>query len=341
MAETKHIIDVARFIENNHPLLTKADAVLASVEHEVLIAEMLKTSQSACHHGEGVTVRSHVRLMLTSLMAIVEGHVRLTEIEEFVRLKGYEEEILEMQQTICENAATFEVFCLVHDLGKPFRAAKDAKGEWHYHGHEKDVYRKDILELIQRLAATYKLTDHDVEMLVPLVSYHMEPLRLFSKGHDAKGVKLIEAFATDQGVDADDFIDMLQACVLLDQVLGSRKGSPAGGVDAKHLVHFFLAEREYAPWKLEAKEKARALERKRSLHKVLADAGLDGHGVMMLTGIKAGPVLGGLLKRIQESVLLEEGVVGMGEVWKDELDRRIVVAREKLGSLGERSKQLV
>lgn len=333
MSETKHLIDVAKWIEHNHPLLFRADTTLKQWEHEVLIAKLLETPQSPSHHAEGPTLRSHLRLMLASLYAICDGQVRLTEIEEFARLRGLEDEILEMLQTITENPATFEVFCLVHDLGKQFRVATDAAGEVHYYGHEKEIYRAEVRELVGRLAQAFKLEDRDVEMLVPLVSYHMETPRVFSRGHEAKYVKLIETFATDQGQDADDFIDMLQACVLLDQVFGSRRGQahgPAPTVDVMPLVNFFLAEREYAPWKLEQKEQARALERKRSLHKVLAGCGLDGHGIMALTKMKPGRELGDLLKKIQEGVLGNGEVAGIEGMWKDEVLKRMREAREKL-----------
>ncbi len=72
------------------------------------------------------------------------------------------------------------------------------------------------------------------------------------------------------------------------------------------------------------------MERKRSLHKVLSDAGLDGHGIMVLTGIKPGRELGDLLKKIQPAVVGEE-VAGIDGMWKDEILKRIRLAREKLG----------
>lgn len=63
-------------------------------------------------------MRDHLQTMLVTLFAIAQGDVHLLEIEELHRLKGFEGEILEVEETICEHAALFEVFTLAHDIGK-------------------------------------------------------------------------------------------------------------------------------------------------------------------------------------------------------------------------------
>lgn len=324
MGETQHLIQVARRIEHDVVLRDRADEILRSLEKEPLMDGLYETPMSPPHHCEGPTVRSHLRLMLMSLYAILDGRIRLVEIEEFARLKGLGDEIAEMQTIIQANPTTLEVFCLIHDVGKQFRVSIDARDQIHYHGHEKDIYRPDVRSLLYRLAEQYRLADRDVEMIMPLVSYHLEPLHRFRASAHARDVRLIAEFATKQGQDSDDFIDLLQACVLLDQVLGSRPAT------ATHLANFFVAEREYAPWKLAQKEAARALERKRAVHKVMVECRLDGHGLMALTGMKPGRELGVLLKRIQGAVLGEE-VAEIEEMWKDEIEKRIILARRRLG----------
>ncbi len=323
MPETKHLLDVLKQVENTRPLLARADEVLEAWQHEELIAGLLKTPQSPPYHTEGPTVRAHLRLMLASLFAITDGAVQLTDIEEFARLKGLEDEILEMQETINENAASLEVFCLVHDIGKQFKMFRDAKGV-HYHGHEKEIYRPEVLALLGRLAKEFRLEDRDVDMLVPLVSYHLASQR-FQKAADPKQVNVLTKFATDQGVDADDFINLLQSAILLDQILGSRPGDPTP------LINFLLAEREYAPWKLKEKEAARALERKRLIHKILVDVGLDGHGIMQLTGLTPGRELGDLVKKSSRAMEVEDRLETSFGVWQEELTRRILLGRERLG----------
>lgn len=334
MPETKHLLDVLRQIENTAPLLARADEVLLRFQSEPLMAGVYATPQSGEHHAEGPTVRSHLRLFLASLFAITDGTVKLLEIEEFARMKGYEEEIQEMQQMLMENPTTFEVFALIHDVGKPFCLTQDPDGMVHYHGHAKEIYRPEIRSLLYRLAEAYKLPDRDVEMIIPLVSYHLVPLYRFKKAANAKDVEVISKFATEQGEDPDDFIDMLQAAILLDQVMGSRQ--IVGGkmtVSATHLTNFFIAERAYAPWKLAAKEKARNEARKRIAQKTFREAGLDGAGIMALTGIKSGRELGDLLKKLH-AVVLDGGELPKSvDSWKDELVRRIGAAKAKFGEL--------
>ena len=331
MGETLHLLQVARRIEHDVVLRDRADVVLRGLEKEPLMDGLYETPMSNRFHAEGPTVRSHLRLMLMSLFAILDGKIHLLEIEEFARLKGMEDEIQEMEQMLTENPATFEVFCLIHDVGKQFKVFVDDQDHIHYHGHAKEIYRPEIRDLLYRLAAQYKLEDRDVEMIVPLVAFHLEPLHRFRTSAHKKDVELIAKLGAKQGQDSDDFMNMLQAAILLDQVFGSREvvGEKIT-TDANHLVNFLIAEREYAPWKLAQKEAARALERKRSLHKVLVEAKLDGHGMMQLTGMKPGRELGDLLKKIQAAVLEEGELPKEASAWKDELARRLLLARARL-----------
>ena len=327
MAETRHLFDVLNQMEHTQPLLAKADEVLLRFASEPLLSGTYQTPQSPPYHSEGPMVRDHLRLMLASLFAITDGTIRLTEIEEFARLKGYEDEIEEMHQTILENAATFEVFCLIHDAGKQFCLVKDDNGVMHYHGHEKEIYRPDVQQLLGRLGVAYRLQERDIEMIVPLISYHLVPLHRFKTKAEAKDVEVITKFAADQGIDADDFIDMLQAVALLDQVMGSRQN---GGVNADHLTNFFIAERAYAPWKLAEKEAARALERKRAAQRVFLESGLDGAGVMLVTGQTPGRALGNLLKQLQAAAKGEREV---DPTWPPALKKNIESAKGKFEAL--------
>jgi len=75
--------------------------------------------QSADAHAEGPVVEDHLRQMFSILTAVVEGELHLCDIEELRRLKGFDGEIDEIEETIKEKAASLEVFILCHDLGKP------------------------------------------------------------------------------------------------------------------------------------------------------------------------------------------------------------------------------
>jgi hypothetical protein len=57
-------------------------------------------------------------MMLMSLYAIEVGKLRLTEVEELARMKGYEHEVEELETLMREHVSWFEAFVLVHDAAK-------------------------------------------------------------------------------------------------------------------------------------------------------------------------------------------------------------------------------
>lgn len=130
-----HLFDVLmNRIESDRELFDRAEAMLHAVSvAEPLMAQSLQTPQDVRYHAEGPFVRDHLRLMLMSLYAIEEGTLHLTEIEELARLKGYEHEVEELEQTFREHTSWFEAFILVHDVAKwntiAFRSPKGSRGD--------------------------------------------------------------------------------------------------------------------------------------------------------------------------------------------------------------------
>ena len=121
-------------IEMDEVLWQKADALLqGAAAQEPLMADALRTPQSPHYHAEGPALQHHLRLMLMVLYAVAEGKLSLLDIEEFRRMKEYEGEIKELEQTIREKAGLLEVFALCHDAGKWasvfFSAPKGSRGE--------------------------------------------------------------------------------------------------------------------------------------------------------------------------------------------------------------------
>ncbi|MEK7665712.1 MAG: hypothetical protein AAB337_02425 [Patescibacteria group bacterium] len=321
MVHTVHLSEALERIEHDVILLERANQTLIEWEHEPLIASMFETQQTPPHHCEGKTVRSHVQRILFHLYAIVEGKLSLMEIEEFARHKELGYEIQELEETVRENAATFEVFALLHDIGKPFRANFDKEGRVHYIGHEKEIYRPEVMELISRMATRYRLTDDDVNYLVPLISLHLEPLKRCSRGVDPKHINFFTRFAVGERLDPDDFINLLLGGTLLDQTLGSIPAVP------QHLVNVFLSELAYAPWKTEERAREKALARKRDEQNIFHEVGLDGAAVMKLTGMRPSRDLGELLKALQATA---KGTAPMDKQWSRELQHRVQEAKERL-----------
>ena len=325
--ETEHLQTIANRIEHDEAFTKKAEEVLLRWQNEPLMAGTYETPQSSHFHAEGKVVRDHLRYILTALFAIVEGKVHLAEIEEFARLKGLNREVQEMEETIKEHGATLEVFALIHDVGKQFCVSIDDNNEIHYHGHEKSVWRKDIQDLLQKMAAVYRLSEHEAERVALLTSHHLFLMHHFNHGHDAKKIEVLNALATKAGEDADDFFDLLQACALLDQVFGSRmQVNEKRTVDYKHLVNSFIAEAEYAPWKREKREQELLEEKRRKINKLFKEVGLDGSSMMRLLHLPGSRDFGILLKSMQAAARGEQEV---DAAWSDEAKRRVEEFKKK------------
>jgi hypothetical protein len=168
-----------------------------------------------------------------------------------------------------------------------------------------------------------------VELTIELVSMHLLPLQSFLDGHDGRQVGHLLHYAEKRGIDGDDFLDLLQAAVFLDQVLGSRVGTH-DRVETQHLINFFRAEHDFAPARRLEKQKRRLeLEKKRE-QKVFQAVGLDGDSVMSLLQMKPGKELGQFLQNLYAAVRGEKDfpVVAMG--LEKELKRRVRAAAESL-----------
>jgi hypothetical protein len=131
--ETEFLDDAIRRIQSDTLLNNKAEAKINEHMQIPAMRRLFECPQSPTYHSEGPFVNDHIRLMLIAIYAIVEGKLHLTDIEEFRREKHLLGEIDELEEIIKENAATFEVFALCHDLGKPititFDTKKGSKGE--------------------------------------------------------------------------------------------------------------------------------------------------------------------------------------------------------------------
>jgi hypothetical protein len=118
-AETEFLNDAIERIRLDRALRSRAEMIFdREAAHEPIIADASRTPQTPPHHAEGPFVADHMRLMLEVLAAVLEDKLHLIDIEEFARLKGFEGEVEEIEETIKENAALFETFVLCHDAAK-------------------------------------------------------------------------------------------------------------------------------------------------------------------------------------------------------------------------------
>lgn len=125
--ETEYLTDAIDRLADDRDLRSRAERTLRDAARaEPLIADALRTPQTPAHHAEGPFVEDHLRAMLMVLYGVVDGKLRLGNVEELARLTGYEGEVEEIGETIRENAALFETFALAHDAAKWHAAFFDA-----------------------------------------------------------------------------------------------------------------------------------------------------------------------------------------------------------------------
>ena len=120
-------------VRSDERLQKRAEATINAVRSEPLFACLFACPQSPVFHAEGPFVEDHLRLILMSLYAVLEEKFHLIDVEEFRRMKGFEGEIDELEETIKEKAASLETYTLCHDLGKPatiwFEARAGSSGD--------------------------------------------------------------------------------------------------------------------------------------------------------------------------------------------------------------------
>lgn len=395
--QTEFLDDAMRRVEFDGALRLRADATLdRSASDEPLIADALRAPQTPPHHAEGPCLRDHLRLMLQTLYAVLDGTLRLTNVEEFARLKGFEGEVKEMEETIKENAALFEVFALCHDAAKwsltyfdapegsrgwglgfvndrregtdpethvalarrrddflarfnafasehPGLSGSEAEAEFfeafrievHYAGHGRAIHSPTYHGLLERVSKKFSLTPRNVDLLETLITHHLDPVDDFSSSKSKPAlITRYNALADKHGYDADDFIDLLQACVLLDTVCGSRRvGTPAH--DASVIERFLRSEHDFAPWRRAEKERRREQERTRARNAAFRETKLDGVALMDLLDMEPGPKFGETLRRVHQAIADGTPLPKFGKNIDKELETRIEDYFERAFEKGE------
>ncbi|MBT5807895.1 hypothetical protein HOI18_01325 [Candidatus Uhrbacteria bacterium] len=187
--------------------------------------------------------------------------------------------------------------------------------EVHYPGHARMVHSPVYEDLIDRFVMTHKLPGRDRDLVFDLMSYHIEFLHDFKDVNSHK-IGTYLHLATKRGYDGDDFVDLMQGCLLLDTVFGSKRLSAHGHWhDPSILVNCLRSEHEFAPLRRVEKEAEREAAEKRGRNQAFKEVGLDGIAMMDLLKMEAGPKFGMMLRRIHAAIL------GQGEMPK--FDKKI------------------
>lgn len=107
-----------RFVLTEDHLRHARDTIYEFEAQVSKLSQMHRTPQSANHHAEGPLMTSHIEIMLSGLEAICEDRASLLQIEEFAREKAFATALSQLEDMMCENAATLKAFILLHDIAK-------------------------------------------------------------------------------------------------------------------------------------------------------------------------------------------------------------------------------
>lgn len=152
------------------PYLRQAnDLFIKASQKSESISKLKRIPQSAPWHIEGRFASDGVVRMLAGIYAIQDG-AHLLHIEELARHKILEAEVEELNQIICENAATLQTFALVHDIAKAetlsFDSPEGSLGEregFFKHKHRKSLYAgEQEIELYNKLFRAFEVANQDL-----------------------------------------------------------------------------------------------------------------------------------------------------------------------------------
>ncbi|NBS41874.1 hypothetical protein EBS80_04435, partial [bacterium] len=208
-----------------------------------------------------------------------------------------------------EYLRLFDAFVATHP-GRSRRDVADAfydehRIEAHYAGHDRAIHAATYRGLLERVALRRQLAPRDVDLLETLIAHHLDPIHDFIN-HSPQTVLRYHALAAKHGYDADDFADLLQGCLFLDTVVGSRPN------DAKILANFLRSEHDFAPWRRSEKERVREEKKARARNGIFRATGLDGIALMDLLGMEPGPAFGKALREIQTAIVAGEPLPKFG-----------------------------
>lgn len=173
------------------------------------------------------------------------------------------------RRAVLKNAA------LLHDIGKPATATTDGQGRRHFFGHEKVGAR-----MIADIGRRYKHSNHEIETTAFIVRHHLRPLFLFNqvKTADSTGRARARFFLA-----CDDLVPD----IVVHAVADSRGKS--GRETQRHAAFAAFADRLLETYFTGY----RPLKKGPPL--------LNGRDLMRIFGLGASPLIGTVLRQIQEA----------------------------------------
>ncbi len=207
--------------------------------------------------------------------------------------------------------------------------------EAHYPHHARQIHAPVYESLLDRFVVAHELPSRDQDLLGDLIGHHMEFNKDFLEVRPER-IRRYSHLAQARGWDADDFMDLIQGCILLDMVFGSTRLSAHGyWHDASPLTNILQSEHQYAPIRRVEKMKDRELQEKQSRNNVFREVGLDGVALMELLGTEPGPKFGKELRRIHSGILGRGDMPKFGKTIDHEIEKRALAYYKKTFVAGE------
>ncbi|EKD33182.1 MAG: hypothetical protein ACD_76C00076G0001 [uncultured bacterium] len=172
----------------------------------------------------------------------------------------------------------------------------------HYEGHASALLNSELKNICDCICEERGVRGAEIDLVRSLSLRHDLPLKLFRKSR-ASLMEIIIACATKDRFDSDDYIDSMQAVMVLDAVFGSRAYKyGVVSVEIDTTKNFLISEHDYAPSKSSRAGKRAEIREKQRVNNILKQAGLDGKTVSQIAEVSPGPKLGELMTEIQSAV---------------------------------------
>jgi hypothetical protein len=221
----------------------------------------------------------------------------------------------------------FHEFSLEHRNESPQEMQKRFyevyKIDVHYPHHDRMIFTHTYHALLERFSLAHRLTPLDQSMLEDIIGHHLLIGADFSEVRPSR-VKRYMFLAQKRGYDADDFIDLMQACLFLDMTAGSmRKKGSTFIHDPLAFINFLRSEHEYAPERRLKKEVERVEQQGKERRRCFREAGLDGVAMLELLRMDPGPEFGRRLKKIHQAILGETSMPPVPLEIRKEFETRV------------------
>ena len=178
--------------------------------------------------------------------------------------------------------------CLFHDIGKPgtweIKTLDDGKNEKHtFYGHDKVG-----AEITEKIAERLKFSNSITETVCKLVRYHLRPFQL-QQANAPITQRALYRFFRDVGGDTP--LLLMLAMADLYATCGPKVTEETLLNGERLLLFLFEEYRKYKDYETEKAKKPKLL---------------DGNEIMKLTSLKPSPILGQLMKDLDEAIAIGE-----------------------------------